>query len=220
MAISPKLPAGRDRGLESQPSAARELLALGTMQLLQLALAQSMALESNGLQIDLPVIRRLHFVLGITLARALLLAMQKAGQGSGLWLCRARESMVTPTRLDTRLPGPRLSPSPGPGAGLGWIAPPTPTPEAALASSGGQSAPARRGRGEKGANCRKATVRSESDAASMQQGFGILWEPQPQPPEGSVCRPSPDKAACAAGRHRGMKLNSGVGCIRWMFRPA
>lgn len=82
MAISPKLPAGRDRGLESRPSAARELLALGTMQLLQLALAQSMALKSNGLQIDLPVIRRLHFVLGITLARALLLAMQKAGQGS------------------------------------------------------------------------------------------------------------------------------------------
>ena len=222
MAISPKLPAGRDRGLESRPSAARELLALGTMQLLQLALAQSMALESNGLQIDLPVIRRLHFVLGITLARALLLAMQKAGQGSGLWLCRARESMVTPTRLDMRLPEPRLSPSPGPGAGLGWIAPPTPTltPEAALASSDGQSAPARRGRGEKGANRRKATVRSERDEASMQRSSRILWESQPQPPEESVCRPSPDKAPCATGRHRGMKLNPEVGCIRWMFRPA
>jgi hypothetical protein len=62
MAMSPKPPAERDRGPESRPSAARELLALGTMQLLQMALARSMSLESNGLQIDLPVIRRVHFL--------------------------------------------------------------------------------------------------------------------------------------------------------------
>lgn len=61
MAMPPKLPAERDRGLESRPIAARELLALGTMQFLQMA--QSMALESAGLRINLPAIRPLHDVL-------------------------------------------------------------------------------------------------------------------------------------------------------------
>lgn len=62
MAMSPKPPAERDRGLESRPIAARELLALGTMQLLQMVLAQSMAVASHGLRIDLPALRGLNYL--------------------------------------------------------------------------------------------------------------------------------------------------------------
>jgi hypothetical protein len=96
MAISPSPLAESDQGLASRRHAARELLAL----------------ESHGLRIDLPVIRRLHDLfmrkifpvavsllllllialhplvllnlLGITLARIAQLAMRKAGQGGGV----------------------------------------------------------------------------------------------------------------------------------------
>jgi hypothetical protein len=64
MAFSPEPPPGRERGqgLGNRLVAARELMALGTMQFLQMAMAQSMSLQSHGLVIHLPAIRRLHYL--------------------------------------------------------------------------------------------------------------------------------------------------------------